>query len=160
MSKDSANDICLKKDGTLCVIYVVADKSQSDPKLVADLEKLKEQFTSKIERGISFNFMRLDASAEQEFASVFKLESHPAVVVLNPGKKARFLVSQKEHSAAGVSEQLDVILGGDARFIRIKDDKMPALSNTHVKVMHLLNSGSQLSRSSGKILHSHNFTCV
>ena len=75
--------------------------------------------------------MRLDASAEQEFASVFKLESHPAVVVLNPGKKARFLVSQKEHSAAGVSEQLDVILGGDARFIRIKDDKMPVLSNTH-----------------------------
>ena len=131
LSKDSANDICLKKDGTLCVIYVVADKSQSDPKLVADLEKLKEQFTSKIERGISFNFMRLDASAEQEFASVFKLESHPAVVVLNPGTKARFLVSQKEHSAAGVSEQLDVILGGDARFIRIKDDKMPALSNTH-----------------------------
>jgi hypothetical protein len=31
MSKDSANDICLKKDGTLCVIYVVADKSQSNP---------------------------------------------------------------------------------------------------------------------------------
>ncbi len=53
----------------------------------------------------------------------------PTVVVLNPGKKARFLVSQKEHSAAGVSEQLDVILGGDARFIRIKDDKMPAFSS-------------------------------
>lgn len=75
--------------------------------------------------------MRLDASTEQEFASIFKLESLPAFVVLNPGKKARFLVSQKEHSAEGVSSQLDVILGGDARFIRIKDDKMPVLSSAH-----------------------------
>jgi hypothetical protein len=133
LSKDSANDICLKKDGTLCVIYVVADKSQSDPNLVTGLEKLKDQFTSKIERGITFSFMRLDASAEKDFASIFNIEASqlPAVVVLNPGKKARFLVSQKEHSAAGVSEQLDVILGGDARFTRIKDEKLPAFKNAH-----------------------------
>jgi hypothetical protein len=101
MSKDSANDICLKKDGTLCVIYVVSDQSKSDPSLVAEIEKLKDQFTSKIERGITFSFMRLDASAEPEFAATFKLDASqlPAIVVLNPGKKARFLVSQKEHSA-------------------------------------------------------------
>jgi hypothetical protein len=31
MTKDSANDLCLKKDGTLCVVYVVKDaKSSSD----------------------------------------------------------------------------------------------------------------------------------
>lgn len=133
MSKDSANDICLKKDGTLCVIYAVADKSQSDPKLVADLEKLKEQFTSKIERGITFSFMRLDVSAEKDFAKIFNLDESqlPTVIVLNPGKKARFLVSQKEHSAAGVSEVLDVILGGDARFTRIKDEKLPGLQSAH-----------------------------
>jgi thioredoxin-like negative regulator of GroEL len=130
MSKDSANDICLKKDGTLCVIYVVADKSKSDATLVEDLDKLKDQFTSKIERGITFSFMRLDAAAEPEFAATFKLSDTqlPAIVVLNPGKKARFLVSQKEHSAAGVSEVLDVILGGDARFTRIPNDKLPALT--------------------------------
>lgn len=37
LSSDSANDICLKKDGTLCVIYVVKDKSVSDAALVSDL---------------------------------------------------------------------------------------------------------------------------
>lgn len=106
LSKDSANDICLKKDGTLCVIYVVADQSKSDPKFVQGLQGLKEQFTSKIERGIAFNFMRLDYSAEPEFAQVFKLDTSqlPAIVVLNPGKKSRFLVSQKEHSIKGVEE--------------------------------------------------------
>lgn len=30
LSKDSANDICLKKDGVLCVIYLVPQASQSD----------------------------------------------------------------------------------------------------------------------------------
>lgn len=106
LSKDSANDICLKKDGTLCVIYVVEDQSKSDPKMVDGLQKLKDQFTSKIERGIAFNFMRLDFSAETEFAKVFKLDASqlPAIVVLNPGKKSRFLVSQKEHSVQGVEE--------------------------------------------------------
>lgn len=56
------------------MIYVVSDKSQSDPRMVEDLQKLKDSFTSKIERGISFSFMRLDASAEPDFASLFKLD--------------------------------------------------------------------------------------
>ncbi len=51
--------------------------------------------------------------------------------MLNPGKKARFLVSSKELSASGIAEQLDVILGGDARFTRIKDEKLPALEKPH-----------------------------
>lgn len=71
MSKDSANDICLKKDGTLCVIYMVADKSLSNQLLVDEIEKLKDQFTSKIERGITFSFMRLDVTAEPQFAALF-----------------------------------------------------------------------------------------
>lgn len=76
--------------------------------------------------------MRLDATAEPEFAGLFKLEadSLPAFVVLNPGKKKRFLVSQKEMSANGISETLDIILGGDARFTRIKSD-IPAFTNDH-----------------------------
>ena len=76
--------------------------------------------------------MRLDASAEPDFTGMFKLEADqiPAFIVLNPGKKKRFLVSQKEMSAAGISETLDIILGGDARFTRIKED-LPSLTNEH-----------------------------
>jgi len=34
MTSDSGNDICLKKDGTLCVIYIVPSKDKSQEKVV------------------------------------------------------------------------------------------------------------------------------
>lgn len=72
MSKESANDICLKKDGLLCVIYVVPQASQSDRSVVQALEWVKDYFSAKVERGITFSFMRLDASKEPNFASIFE----------------------------------------------------------------------------------------
>jgi predicted transcriptional regulator len=83
---------------------------------------------SKISRGISFNFMWLDASAEQEFANVFELgESMPSVVVLNPGKRKRFLVHEGEITKDSVQKTLDRIMGGDARFKNIKGNTLPKL---------------------------------
>jgi hypothetical protein len=123
LSKDSGNDICLKKDGTLCVVYVVKEASQSDPKIVSTMQALKDAFSSKIERGITFSFVRLDASAEKDFFGMFEMstEELPAVVVVNPGKRKRYLKHDKDLSVGGLSETLDTILGGDARFKAIKD---------------------------------------
>jgi len=44
--------------------------------------------------------MRLDVSVESEFSSVFNFEEGevPGIVVLNPGKKKRFLKSEYELS--------------------------------------------------------------
>lgn len=64
LSKESANDICLKRDGVLCVIYVVPQASASDQGVIKAIDNISEIFTSKIERGITFNYMRLDASTE------------------------------------------------------------------------------------------------
>jgi len=123
LSKDSGNDICLKKDGTLCVVYIVKEASQSDSAVVASMQTLKEAFSSKIERGITFSFVRLDATAESEFFGMFEMtpEELPAVVVVNPGKRKRYLKHDKDLSVGGLSETLDTILGGDARFKAIKD---------------------------------------
>ena len=74
LSKSSGKDLCLKQDGVLCVVYVVKDASSTDQQVIDAFENVKESFTPKIERGIRFNFMRLDVSAEPEFASTFKLE--------------------------------------------------------------------------------------
>jgi len=137
MSKDSANDICLKKDGTLCVIYVVPEAAKSDQAVLDALAQVKENFTSKIERGITFSFIRLDASAEPDFAGMFKLgDELPKVIVMNPGKRKRFLISNGDLTTAGISETLDVILGGDARFKVIKGNKLPDLVNTHDQYLH------------------------
>lgn len=118
LASDSANDICLKKDGTLCVVYIVKDKNSSDQAVLDALQNVKNAFVSKIERGITFSFIRLDASAEPEFFSMFNLETSdlPAVVILNPGKRKRFLLHENGLSEDAITETLDKILGGDARF--------------------------------------------
>ena len=122
MAKDSANDLCLKKDGTLCVIYVVKDAASSDGMVVSAMRDVKDLFVSKIERGITFNFMRVDASLEPEFAAMFAEPSDlPALVVLNPGKRKRFLKHTGELTADAIQGTLDTILGGDARFTAIKN---------------------------------------
>jgi hypothetical protein len=38
LTSDSANDICLKKDGVLCVIYVVKDEAQKSGDVLTVLQ--------------------------------------------------------------------------------------------------------------------------
>ncbi len=55
----------------------------------------------------------------------------PGLVVLNPGKKKRFLKGEHGLTQAGISETLDKILGGDARFKMIKGNNLPDLTQDH-----------------------------
>ena len=72
--------------------------------------------------------MWLDASTEPDFASIFNLEDKfPKVVILNPGKRKRFLIHDTEITEANIEATLDKILGGDARFKNIKGNKLPEL---------------------------------
>lgn len=49
-------------------------------------------------------------------------EELPSVIVLNPGKRKRWLKHTYELTVEGVSKTLEKITGGDARFTRIKVD--------------------------------------
>lgn len=89
LSKSSGNDICFKKDGTLCVIYVHGGKSDAIKE--ATLNNVNDNFAKAVTRGIRFSFMKLDLSKEAQFAAAFGVESE-AFVVLNAGKRIRFLV--------------------------------------------------------------------
>ena len=71
MTKESGNDICLKKDGSLCVIIMVKDKSQISQQQLDLLNSVWQGFASKISRGITFYFSWLNASANKDFFSVF-----------------------------------------------------------------------------------------
>jgi len=66
--------------------------------------------------------MRLDVSQEPEFASIFNFEEGeiPGVVILNPGKKKRYMKSEYALNQEGMTAALDKILGGDARFKMVK----------------------------------------
>jgi len=135
MTKDSGNDICLKKDGALCVILVVKNKDSLDESKLDILKTVGEGFASKISRGISFYFSWLDVSEEKEFASTFEVPESdlPSVVVLNPGKRKRFLVHEGDITSANIEQTLDKILGGDARFKSIKGNKLPELVSLYPK---------------------------
>jgi hypothetical protein len=69
LTKDSGNDICFKKDGTLCVIYVHTGKSDAIKE--ATLNNVNDNFAKAVTRGIRFSFMKLDMSREAQFAAAF-----------------------------------------------------------------------------------------
>ena len=129
MTADSANDICLKKDGALCIMLLVKDKASMPESIIEEMDQVGQSFASKISRGIQFHFSFLDVSREPEFAATFEIEESkmPALVVLNPGKRKRFLIHEGEINGAGIEKTLDKILGGDAKFKNIKGNKLPEL---------------------------------
>lgn len=55
----------------------------------------------------------------------------PGIVILNPGKKKRFLLHEYALTVDGLTDTLDKILGGDARFKMIKGNKLPDLVVDH-----------------------------
>lgn len=59
LTQDSANDICLKKDASLCVIYVAPNQADQD-KVDQVFKGVSNTFQNKIDRGIQFQFIRLD----------------------------------------------------------------------------------------------------
>jgi hypothetical protein len=96
--------------------------------MVDAINKVGNSFESKISRGIGFNMMWLDASTEPEFASAFKLESNePALIILNPGKRKRFLVHNGNIDEESVEATLEKILSGDSKFTTVKGNKLPEL---------------------------------
>lgn len=75
----------------------------------------------------------MNASANKEFFSVFQLQEEdlPKVVVMNPGKRKRFLVHEDIISESAIEATLEKILGGDARFKNIKDNALPELVSSY-----------------------------
>lgn len=92
---------------------------------------VSQNFASKISRGISFYFAWLNAEKEPGFADIFKIEEHPKLVILNPGRRKRFLIHSGEINEKSIETTLDKILGGDARFKAIKGNKMPELISNY-----------------------------
>ena len=56
-----------------------------------------------------------------------KADDLPKVVILNPGKRKRYLVHEKAIDETEISKSLDRILGGDAKFINIKGNQLAPL---------------------------------
>jgi hypothetical protein len=77
--------------------------------------------------------MWLDASKEPDFFKVFGVEESelPKLAIMNPGKRKRFLLHPKSINDADVSQTMDKILGGDAKFVNIKGNELPKLVSAY-----------------------------
>jgi len=69
-------------------------------------EKVKEEFISTVKSGISFSFNKADASAEPNLNEAFMLEGKDAIVVMNPGKRKRYLVHDGDFTSASIQSTL------------------------------------------------------
>ena len=125
--KQSADDICLKHEGSLCAIYILNDKPSDD--LVSIAKLISNKFQSKIaDRGTDIKFLWLDLSKEGAFASVFEGAQAPGLVFLKHGKRNRYIVHTGALGEREISQSLDRILGGDGKFNNIKGG-LPALTD-------------------------------
>ena len=124
----------------MCVI--ILDKKKPEKELLDALKDAHALYDRKISRGSQFKFMWLDTQREEAWGQMFSIQRElPVVVVLNPGKRKRFLIHEGEITTNNISiefldfsfkflafakeETLDKINGGDAHFTQIKMPEWP-----------------------------------
>lgn len=81
--------LIFKVDGALCVIII--DQAKPEKKYIDILKDTNTIYDRKISRGSQFKFMWLDASREVQWAKMLNASNFPKLVVLNPGKRKRFV---------------------------------------------------------------------
>merc|ERR1711904_454231 len=130
LTAKSSPSICFKGEG-FCVIYLkdgAATQTEIDM-----LTGLSKKFTSQLsDRGAKMKFMWLNLALETAFKDLFNPAQLPSAVVLNPHKRLRF--TKLDHGEdgeikgdeSGLSNLVDKVLGGDARFTPVPGQKLPS----------------------------------
>ena len=119
ITKDSNGDVCFKSEG-LCVIYL--KQGPITDAETALLEKVKGSFESQV----TLKWGWIDLSLETAFKDLFNPTAMPSAVVFNPHKRLRFAGLDRQANADSITALIEKVLGGDARFTQVKDQKLPA----------------------------------
>merc|ERR1719456_1926298 len=122
-------DICFHGEG-LCVIYLKDGHiSKEETDLLSGLSK---KFTSQLsDRGAKMKWMWVNLAVETELNALFEPAMLPSAVVFNPHKRLRFTKldhgeeNEIKGDAAGLTNLMDKVLGGDARFKMVPGQKLP-----------------------------------
>lgn len=64
--------------------------------------------------------MWLDAEIEKDFSKAFGYEDEDMVVILNPGKRKRYIKHEGELNYDSLKNTMEKIQGGDARFTKVE----------------------------------------
>ncbi len=68
------------------------------------MKETNSLYDRKISRGSQFKFMWLDTQREVEWGKLFNVNEYPSIIVLNPGKRKRYLVHGGDISTNSISK--------------------------------------------------------
>merc|ERR1711998_247948 len=114
-------------------IYLVGGAASDNE--VNMLEGLSEKFTSQLsDRGAKMKWMWMNLRIETAFKELFAPEQMPSAVVFNPHKRLRFTNlyhgedGEIKGDVQGLTNLMDKVLGGDARFKMVPGQKLPSFA--------------------------------
>lgn len=127
MTKDTANEICFKVDGTVCVILINIEKPSED--LINLFSALQNHLAPKIDRGIKYRFGWINSNTQNQFMDGIGLEKGDSMkmILVNPGSRKRFYIMEKELSEENVKNVFDRLVGGELRFKNFSKNTIPEL---------------------------------
>ena len=103
MHQKSANEICFKVDGIMCVVLLNSGKPSDN--LINLFSSLQNYLSPKIDRGIKYKFGWVDSTTQSSFMEVLGIPtgSGPNMMLLNPGKRKRFYIMENEMNEENMS---------------------------------------------------------
>lgn len=127
LNEKSANDICFKVDGVICVIIANNEKPQGS--LNEIVTELTNYLSPKIDYGgIKYKFSWVNPTTQKSFSEVTGISETPRVVLINPGKRKRFYVYEETANLDSLKTLFDKLASGDLRFKMFPGNEFPAMS--------------------------------
>jgi len=104
--KDSANEVCFKVDGVVCVLLLNKEKPGED--LTNLFSNIQNWLSPKIDRGVKYKFGWIDTTKQVAFTNSLEQTQGfgPSLVLVNPGKRKRFFILENELTEENISKFL------------------------------------------------------
>jgi hypothetical protein len=127
LTKDTANEICFKVDGIVCVILIFNEKPNED--IINIFSALQNHLAPKIDRGIKYRFGWINSNSHNQFIDGIGLEKgdNLKMILVNPGSRKRYYIMDKELNEENMKNVFDRLVGGELRFKNFIKNIIPEL---------------------------------
>ena len=105
LTPESANEVCFKVDGVVCVLLVNQEKPNEE--LISLFSNIQNWLSPKIDRGgVKYKFGWVNSTVQKNFITSLELKenSGPKMVIVNPGKRKRFFIPNIELTEENMSK--------------------------------------------------------
>lgn len=126
LNAKSGSEVCFKVDGIICVVLV--NNGKPEDKTVNLMGELQNYLSPKIDRGIKYKFGWMNSETQTKFLKTTGVDSVPKIVLINPGKRKRYFVSEEELNLESMTAIFDKLASGDLRFKMFPENVFPDLA--------------------------------